>query len=400
MPDDLADYVEIFKLTDLIDFSRSDFTKEIKTTPTLSYPQIECAKYPSERLEAIAPYEKEKITYSSIKPSSYVTTANMLQNRGGIVPYNDSPEIGNITKYRKGDILVSNIRPYLKKIWLAEYEGGCSNDILVFHNVQPEYYDNEYLYAILSSDIFFDYMMVGKTGLKMPRGDKKIIPNFLIPKPDPDTQKKIIEECKEQDCQYKKAFDYIAKTEQKIEELLKNAQTTAHTSINLSREDLFDISSGKRVLKSALSKDGVYEVFSANVFEPFGKTTHSVLSDFSKPSVLWGMDGDWMVNYLESQQLFNPTDHCGVIRVLNDQVVNPHYLAFALREAGIQARFSRSYRPSMDRIKALTIMLPNIELQNEIAAKISSMEKKISKQKEVLQECLKNKQAVIDKYLK
>ena len=400
VPDELMDYVEVYDLADLIDFKRADFSKAIKTTPVLSYPQIQ-SKYPLEKLGVVSPYISEKVAYSSISPSSYVTTANMLQNRAGITPYNDVPEVGNVTKYQKDDILVSNIRPYLKKIWLAEHDGGCSNDVLVFRNAKPSDYLSEYLYAILSSDIFFDYMMVGKTGLKMPRGDKKVIPNFLIPKaPLVEVQRKIAEECQEQDNDYINASSRIIEIEKEIEELMRQSQIKANNSISLNRADLFDISIGRRVLKSDIVKDGVYDVFSANVFEPFGKTSNSVLSDFSKPSVLWGIDGDWMVNYQEAEKPFNPTDHCGVIRVLDETVVNPKYLVYPLLKAGEAERFSRSNRASTERVKALSIMLPDIDTQKEVEQQIIDMEYEIANLKNKINECIVKKQEIMSKYLK
>lgn len=400
VPDELMDYVEVYDLADLIDFKRADFSKAIKTTPVLSYPQIQ-SKYPLEKLGVVSPYISEKVAYSSISPSSYVTTANMLQNRAGITPYNDVPEVGNVTKYQKDDILVSNIRPYLKKIWLAEHDGGCSNDVLVFRNAKPSDYLSEYLYAILSSDIFFDYMMVGKTGLKMPRGDKKVIPNFLIPKaPLVEVQRKIAEECQEQDNDYINASSRIIEIEKEIEELMRQSQMKANNSISLNRADLFDISIGRRVLKSEIVKDGVYDVYSANVFEPFGKTIHSVLDDFSKPSVLWGIDGDWMVNYQKAEKPFNPTDHCGVIRVLDETIVNPKYLVYPLMKVGDAERFSRSNRASIERVKALSIMLPDIDTQNEVAQQLVSMENEIAELKSKMQECIIKKQEILDKYLK
>ena len=400
VPDELMDYVEVYDLADLIDFNRTDFSKAIKTTPVLSYPQIQ-SKYPLEKLGDVSPYVSEKVAYSSISPTSYVTTANMLQNRAGVTPYNDVPEVGNVTKYQKGDILVSNIRPYLKKIWLADHDGGCSNDVLVFRNAKSSDYLSEYLYVILSSDIFFDYMMVGKTGLKMPRGDKKVIPNFLIPKaPRVEVQRKIVEECQEQDNNYINASSRIIEIEEEIEELMRQSQMKANNSISLNRADLFDISIGRRVLKSEIVKDGVYDVYSANVFEPFGKTCYSVLSDFSKPSVLWGIDGDWMVNYQEAEKPFNPTDHCGVIRVLDKTVVNTRYLVWPLLKAGETERFSRSNRASTERVKALSIMLPDIEIQNEVAQQLITMENEIAGLKSKMQDCITKKLEILDKYLK
>jgi restriction endonuclease S subunit len=125
-----------------------------------------------------------------------------------------------------------------------------------------------------------------------------------------------------------------------------------------------------------------------------------VLSDFSKPSVLWGIDGDWMVNYHEADKLFNPTDHCGVIRVLDENVVNPKYLVYPLLKAGETERFSRSNRASTERVKSLSIMLPDIETQNEVAQHLLDMETEIIDLKRKMQENIIKKQEILYEYLK
>ena len=243
--------------------------------------------------------------------------------------------------------------------------------------------------------------MVGKTGLKMPRGDKKVIPNFLIPKaPCKDVQRKIVEECQKQNKNYSEASLLIIEVEKKRQELLRQSQMKAHTSINLSRTDLFEILIGRRVLKSEIVKDGLYDVYSANVFESFGKTNHSVLSDFSRPSILWGIDGDWMVGFQKAEEPFNPTDHCGVIRVLDESVVNPEYLVYPLLKAGEAERFSRSNRASTERVKSLTIKLPDIDIQNETVRQLLLMEEEIAELKNRMHECTVMKQQILDKYLK
>lgn len=210
LPEELSDYVDMYQLTDMLDFKRVDFDKAIKTTPILVYPKIECkADTPTEKLSVVAPYVTKSIKISSISVADYISTDNMLQNRAGIVAYEGTPNIDSITEFRKGDILVSNIRPYLKKIWLADRDGGCSKDVLVFRNSKPETVSNDYLKFILSTDTFFDFMMVGKTGVKMPRGDKKIIPNFEIPMPHMNVQEKIAEECAKVDKEIVEALKII-----------------------------------------------------------------------------------------------------------------------------------------------------------------------------------------------
>lgn len=200
VPEELGEYVDSYRLEDMLDFKRVVFDKAIKTTPILVYPKIDCKEsISSERLSAVAPYVTTSIKMSSISVADYITTDNMLQNRAGIVAYDGIPNIDSITEFKKGDILVSNIRPYLKKIWMADRDGGCSKDVIVFRNSKPTAVLNDYLKIIMSTDTFFDFMMVGKKGVKMPRGDKKVIPNFEIPLPSLDIQKKIVDECKKVD---------------------------------------------------------------------------------------------------------------------------------------------------------------------------------------------------------
>ena len=139
----------------------------------------------------IAPFETAKVDLESISVEDYITTDNMLQQKRGVIPYTESTDkISNITKYSKGDILISNIRPYLKKIWLSDRDGGCSPDVLVFHITDTSSMLPEFVYYSLYQDRFFEYAMEGKTGMKMPRGDKKQIPHFKIKKADIDQQRK------------------------------------------------------------------------------------------------------------------------------------------------------------------------------------------------------------------
>ena len=107
-----------------------------------------------------------------------------------------------------------------------------------------------------------------------------------------------------------------------------------------------------------------------------------------------------MVNYRPSKAPFNPTDHCGVIRVLDESVVNPRYLVYPLLKAGEAERFSRANRASTERIKALSIMLPDINVQNEVAEKLIELETEMLTLKDSLSKCAEKKQVILDKYLK
>lgn len=140
-------------------------------------------------LAYVANYAKDKVEASVLTASNYISTENMLVDRAGITSSNYVPEYGNVCGFRENDILVSNIRPYFKKIWFADKHGGCSNDVIVFRsksNVYPKY-----LYYQLSQNDFFDFMMAGSNGTKMPRGNRNSIPHYRFLLPSLSTQRRI-----------------------------------------------------------------------------------------------------------------------------------------------------------------------------------------------------------------
>lgn len=161
-------------------------------------------------LKTIMCYGKERISYSEIKPETYVSTDNMEQNCEGIVPYNGTPNVNTVVAYQKGDILLSNIRPYLKKLWLANCNGGCSPDVLVLHNNRPAQVDSSFVYYSLRRQGFFDFIMSDIKGMKMPRGKKETIEKFEIILPSLDKQKEVVEKMSKIDEEISKAKQYVA----------------------------------------------------------------------------------------------------------------------------------------------------------------------------------------------
>lgn len=140
-------------------------------------------------LKNICQYRTEKVDVNHIDLEMYVSTENMLPNKQGVCISKGYPDSGYVNKYKKGDILISNIRPYFKKIYLAKNEGGCSADVLVISPQKGT--NNVFLYYLLSQDSFFDYVMSGSKGCKMPRGDKKHIMEWSIPVFDSIKQEQI-----------------------------------------------------------------------------------------------------------------------------------------------------------------------------------------------------------------
>lgn len=141
------------------------------------------------KLSDICSFRKGKVEVENLNAKNYISTENMLPNKCGITEASSLPTVSLTQEYNSGDVLVSNIRPYFKKIWQAEYDGGCSNDVLVF--VPKPNTDKDFLYYVLADDDFFTYSMATSKGTKMPRGDKTSIMQYEVPLIDLQVQKKI-----------------------------------------------------------------------------------------------------------------------------------------------------------------------------------------------------------------
>lgn len=141
------------------------------------------------KLSDICFYAKGKVDVSGLTDADYISTENMMPNKGGVTIASSLPSTAQTQAYRKDDVLVSNIRPYFKKIWFANCNGGCSNDVLVFRAKEDT--DARFLYYVLADDAFFDYSTATSKGTKMPRGDKTAIMQYEVPHFDLPIQKKI-----------------------------------------------------------------------------------------------------------------------------------------------------------------------------------------------------------------
>lgn len=141
------------------------------------------------KLSDICFYAKGKVNVSGLTDADYISTENMLPHKGGITTAASLPSTIQTQAYKKDDVLVSNIRPYFKKIWFADCNGGCSNDVLVFRAKKGT--DARFLYYVLVDDAFFDYSTATSKGTKMPRGDKTAIMQYEVAHFDLPIQKKI-----------------------------------------------------------------------------------------------------------------------------------------------------------------------------------------------------------------
>ena len=130
-------------------------------------------------LSAICNYVTDKATFSDLDTDNYISTENILPDKQGISSLGTTSPSDRVTPFKAKDVLVSNIRPYFKKMWFATTNGGCNADVLCFRTLNEQY--TYLLKSVLYQDAFFDFVMSGAKGTKMPRGDKKHIMQYQIP---------------------------------------------------------------------------------------------------------------------------------------------------------------------------------------------------------------------------
>lgn len=184
-------------------------TQQIEQKESYIENLLSSIQYEDDKLKIIAPFVTKSIRYNDIVPETYITTDNMLQNKLGAVPFVGEANISSITEYKKDDILISNIRPYLKKIWFADKEGGCSKDVLVLRSADASKYLPKYIFYMVRRDAFFDYVMEGKKGVKMPRGNKEDIQKYQIPIPPIEEQRHIVSQIEALELEITKARNLI-----------------------------------------------------------------------------------------------------------------------------------------------------------------------------------------------
>jgi type I restriction enzyme S subunit len=159
-------------------------------TPKLRFPEFQKTEgWEACPLEELAEFVGDRVSVSELNRADYVSTENLLPDFGGFSLPSSFPVGGSVVRYRANDILAANIRPYLKKIWLADRNGGASNDVIVIRAQSS--IDHQYLSHVLKNDRFIAYVMSGAKGLKMPRGDVSLIREYPVPTPSPPEQHKI-----------------------------------------------------------------------------------------------------------------------------------------------------------------------------------------------------------------
>ncbi len=255
----------------------------------------------------------------------------------------------------------------------------------------------KYISLFIFGELFYEYAQETSKGNAQGNLSPDEVKDFKIPILPKDIQQKIVSEIEVLEKEEHKTVTEIESLKEETNKLLSELYDKSTNEIRLSDDD-FNIGIGKRVLKKEISEQGKYPIYSANVYKPFGFTDKELLTDFSKTSVIWGIDGDWMVNVIPANTPFYPTDHCGYLQI-KKPIIEPLYLAYCLEIAGKEKRFSRTIRASINRISDIKIPFPPIKEQKKIVSKIKKIEQKIKTLENTITNIPEQKKAILKKYL-
>lgn len=393
--EDLGAFVSRAKLEDMLDFDRVDFGKTLNLNPKK---KIEIkSKWDLKRLGDIC------VIISGQSPKSDFYNENkkglpFYQGKTEFTKkYIQNPKIytSEITKTSiQNDILMS-VRAPVGTVNINPFEKICIGRGLCAIRGN-EQISQKYLFVYLQS-IENILSNASNSGAIFQSISRSQLENFKIPLPPLEIQQKIIDEIEILENEEKENATKIENLKNEISTKLNNLYHQSEKEIRLT-DDCFIIGIGKRVLKKEIREQGKYPIYSANVFEPFGYTDKELLTDFSMATVIWGIDGDWSVNVIAKNQPFYPTDHCGYLRVKNEEI-EPIYIAHCLEKAGIEKRFSRTIRASIDRISDIKIPLPPLAEQQKIVAEIEKIETQIKTLEEKLQKIPTQKEQILKEYL-
>lgn len=438
IPQELERHAFQARLVEMLDFSRAEFNKAITLNPATSSSKTNHANpFENSKFELVRLGEALKSQGKGKRPASFA-------NPSGIYPFIKSSKI--IEKCNEADFDTEA---------LIIGDGGGAN--IHYLNGKFSSSDHTYIFTSDKEDIYLKFfyevinanleiLEVGFKGIALKNISKTFIENIQIPKPPLEIQKQIVSECEK----VEKQNSALNKAKQCLKELIKailaqtgisEDETQEPTSLlntllefqntfkalslnfkfdlnalqkdlnalphppqqgwekaKLGDKSIFELKIGKRVLDSELHAQGKIPVYSANVLKPFGFIDKELLENYDKESVLWGIDGDWMVGFMPKNTPFYPTDHCGVLSVKEDKG-KAKIVQFALENEGAKFGFSRTLRASIERVEGLKIPLPPLNEQEKISSCIEKLETQISHLNSMLLNLETQKTNIIKGYL-
>lgn len=320
-------------------------------------------------LSEVAHYAKERISVSKLNEKTYVSVENLLQNKAGKTIANSIPTKGDVIAFDYGNILIGNIRPYLRKIWIADCNGGTNGDVLVVQINDKKQVAPEYLYYMLSSEQFFLYDIQNSKGAKMPRGDKEAVLKYRVPVPPLEVQHEIVRildnftalaaelavELTAELTARKKQYEYYRDSLFKFDISIPKVMLS----------DMVTIKRGTRVVRNQLMGIGRYPVYQ-NSLKPLGYFEKSNCPANTTFIISAGAAGEIGYSYND----FWAADDCFYLECSKSLKARYLYYALLCQKNYISSRVRKASIPRLDRlvVERLEIPVPSLSEQERIVS--------------------------------
>jgi len=347
--------------------------EKVLNVPHLKFPEF-TEEWVNVSLKDVADFQKERISSGLLDESTYISTENILQNFQGVQSAISIPANSNVIAYKKNDILLSNIRPYLKKVWFSDRIGGCSADVFVLRSKTCE---PEFLYNVIASDKFINYVMSGAKGVKMPRGDKNQMGSFSFSIPAVAEQRKISRLFQLLDERIATQNKIIEKLQSLIKGIAQHCikeSTSGNTYVKLG--DICQITTGK-LDANAQVDNGIYPFFTC-AEQPFKIDSFA----FDTEALLISGNGANLgyINYYKGK--FNAYQRTYVLDLFSENI---QYIKWALKvllpkRIAIEKSSSNTPYIVLSTLTDLRLPIPCKSKQSFIANLMQSLERKLSNQ--------------------
>lgn len=362
--------------------------------PNLRFKEFE-GEWEKCKLGDVMNFSITRVNSSELNEDNYVSTENMLQDYQGIVDAKSVPEDVNVISFSCGDILISNIRPYLKKVWKATYNGGCSSDVFVLK--ANDNIESDYLHYVIANDKFINFVMSGAKGVKMPRGDKKQMKTYCLSLPQIQEQKKI--------STLLRLIDERISTQSKIIEDLKKLKSAIIEKHYCKVEkqiacvgDLGEPFSVGNLAKDDLTETGIPCVIYGELFTTYGETISQIESHtYKTEGIILSKKGDLLFpssTTVDAMSLIAPSviNMDGVILGgdmfgihispnFNAQYLSYYFNHIAKRQLAKFAKGSTIIHLHYADIEKAKLLLPSLEEQNRMAKCLVTLDDKIKKER-------------------
>ena len=343
-------------------------------------------------LKDVADFQKERISSGLLDESTYISTENILQNFQGVQSAISIPANTNVVAYKKNDILLLNIRPYLKKVWFSDKIGGCSADVFVLRSKTCE---PEFLYNVIASDKFINYVMSGAKGVKMPRGDKNQMESFSFSIPAVAEQRKI--------SRLFQLLDERIATQNKIIEDLKKLKSAISLKMlhsdsweQFKIKDIASIGRGRVISSIEISQqeNPLYPVYSSQTSNE-GIMGYLDNFMFEGEYISWTTDGANAGTVFYRNGKFNCTNVCGLLKLRNG--FDTHFVSLVLSEATKKYVSINLANPKLmnNTMGNIQIRLPKFEEQKRISIIFKKLQELLDVQKHLLCKYSKQKQYLL-----